>query len=95
MPPPDRTKPKIPIALARSAGSVKSVMISESATADTSAPPSPWTARAPTSMPCVVARPHASEAAVKSAIPARNIRRCPSRSPRRPPSRRKPPNVSR
>ena len=41
MPPPESTKPKTPIALARSAGSVKSSMISENATADTMAPPRP------------------------------------------------------
>ena len=94
-PPPERTKPKIPIAFARSAGSVKSIIVSESATAATSAPPRPCTARATTSWPCVVARPQASEARVKSAIPVRNMRRCPNRSPSRPPSSRKPPNVSR
>ena len=43
---PAATNPKTPIALARSAGSVKRVMISESATAETTAPPSPCTARA-------------------------------------------------
>jgi hypothetical protein len=43
-------------------------------------------------MPCDVARPQASEASVNSAIPARNSRRCPKRSPKRPPSSRKPPN---
>jgi hypothetical protein len=32
---------------------------------------------------------------VKSVIPIRNSRRCPKRSPSRPPRRRKPPNVSR
>ena len=45
-PPPERTKPKTPIAFARSAGSVKRIMISESATAETTAPPRPCTARA-------------------------------------------------
>ena len=40
-PPPEATKPKIPIAFARSAGSVKRVIISESATAETTAPPTP------------------------------------------------------
>ena len=40
-PPPAATKPITPIAFARSAGSVKSVMISESATAATTAPPRP------------------------------------------------------
>ena len=42
-----------------------------------------------------MARPQASEASVKSAIPIRNSRRWPKRSPSRPPSSRKPPNVSR
>ena len=46
LPPPEATKPKMPIAFARSAGSVKSVIISESATAETTAPPRPCTARA-------------------------------------------------
>ena len=40
-PPPEATKPKIPIAFARSAGSVKRVIISDSATAETTAPPTP------------------------------------------------------
>ena len=75
LPPPAATKPKMPIAFARSAGSVKSVMISDSATADTTAPPTPCTARAPTSRPCEFATPQASEATVKSAIPIRNSRR--------------------
>ena len=95
LPPPAKTKPKTPIAFARSAGSVNRFMISESATADTTAPPSPWTARAATRTPCVVDRPQAIEAAVKNAMPIRNSRRWPKRSPSRPPSRRKPPKVSR
>ena len=94
-PPPEATKPKTPIAFARSAGSVKSVIVSESATAETTAPPIPCTARAPTSISCEVAKPHAADASVKSAIPSRNSRRCPKRSPKRPPSRRKPPKVIR
>ena len=44
--PPDSTKLKTPIALARSAVSVKMVMMSESATTETIAPPKPCTARA-------------------------------------------------
>ena len=95
LPPPAMTNPNTPIAFVRSAASVKRVMISESATAETTAPPTPCTARAATSMPWLVDRPQTTEAAVKSAIPARNIRRCPNRSPRRPPRSRKPPNVSR
>ena len=54
-PPPEATKPKMPIAFARSAGSVKRVIISESATAETTAPPTPCTARAPISISCEVA----------------------------------------
>ena len=42
-PPPDITNPKTPIAFARSAGSVKRPMIRASATAETAAPPRPWT----------------------------------------------------
>ena len=95
LPPPEATKPKMPIAFARSAGSVNRVIISESATAETTAPPSPCTARAATSMPCELARPQASEATREERIPTRNSRRCPKRSPSRPPSSRKPPKVSR
>ncbi len=94
-PPAERTKPKMPMAFARSACSVKSVITRESATAETSAPPSPCTARAATSWPCDVASPQARDAAVKSEMPTRNMRRCPNRSPSRPPSRRNPPKVSR
>ena len=57
LPPPEATKPKTPIALARSAGSVKSVIISESATAETTAPPRPCTARAAIRSSCESARP--------------------------------------
>ena len=52
VPPPETTKPNTPIAFARSPGSVNSVMISESAIAETIAPPNPCTARAPTSSSC-------------------------------------------
>ena len=69
LPPPEATNPKMPIAFARSAGSVKRVIISESATAETTAPPTPCTARATTASPASRASPHASEASVKSAIP--------------------------
>ena len=57
-PPPEATKPKTPIAFARSAGSVNSIIISDSATAETIAPPTPCTARAITSISCDVASPH-------------------------------------
>ena len=62
LPPPAATKPKMPIAFARSAGSVNSVIISESATAETTAPPRPCTARATISISCELASPQASEA---------------------------------
>ena len=94
-PPPERTKPNTPIAFARSAVSVKRSISSDSATAETIAPPTPWTARPAIKSPCEFASPQPSEAAVKSAMPIRNNRRCPKRSPSLPPSRRKPPKVSR
>ena len=53
LPPPEATKPKMPIAFARSAGSVKSVIMSESATAETIAAPRPCTARAAIRSSCV------------------------------------------
>ena len=94
-PPPDITKPKKPIALARSVGSWKSPTISESATAETAAPPRPWTARPATSSPAVGASPQATDATTKATTPPRKTRRLPSRSPSRPESSRKPPKVSR
>ena len=84
----------MPIAFARSAGSVKMFMINDSDTAETTAPASPCTARAVISSSCEFARPHASDATVKAAMPSRNSRRCPYKSPSRPPSSRKPPKVS-
>ncbi len=63
-PPPAATKPKTPIAFARSPGSAKSVTMSDSATAETIAPPTPWTARAAMRAPCDPAIPHASDASV-------------------------------
>ena len=75
LPPPAATKPKTPIAFARSAGSVNRFIISESETAEATAPPSPCTARAATRSPCVVERPQAIEAAVKSPMPSRKRRR--------------------
>ena len=77
VPPPAATNPNTPIAFARSPGSVNIVMISDSDTAETIAPPSPCTARAAISRCCVFARPQAREAAVKSAIPIRKRRRWP------------------
>ena len=53
----------------------------------------PWSARDPISIPELVASPSRSEAAVKTTRPKRNSRLRPSRSPARPPSRRKPPKT--
>ena len=77
LPPPAATNPKMPIAFARSPGSVKRLTIRESETAEATAPPTPWTLRATTRKPCDVARPHASEASVNTLIPIRNSRRWP------------------
>ena len=94
-PPPDITKPKKPIAFARSAGSENSPMISDSATAETAAPPRPWTARPATSSSALGASPQATEATVNDTRPAWKTRLLPNRSPSRPDSSRKPPKVSR
>ena len=77
LPPPAATNPNTPIALARSAGSVKRVIISESETADAIAPPTPWTARAPIRTSWLAASPQASDESVNSEMPMRNSRRWP------------------
>jgi len=94
VPPPDVTNPKIPMAFARSEGSRKRLIMSESASASTTAPPRPWTALATMSISGETESPQTRDASVKNAIPRRNRRRCPKRSPSLPPSRRKPPKVS-
>ena len=73
-PPPDITKPKKPIAFARSAGSVNSPMIKASATAETAAPPRPWTARPITRNSLEGASPQAIDASVNDTTPATNTR---------------------
>ena len=45
--------------------------------ADTSAPPSPWIARAVTSTTCEDDTPHTTDASVKSVMPIRKRRRRP------------------
>ena len=59
-----------------------------------SAGPIPWSTRAASSTPTAGARPLASEAAMNSSTPVMKTRRRPSRSAARPPSSRKPANVS-
>lgn len=85
----------MPIALARSVGSVKVVMMIESAAGAMIAPPNPCTARAATSNACEPASPQKSEASVKRASPTMNTRLRPKRSPALPPRSRKPPKVRR
>jgi hypothetical protein len=58
------------------------------------AAPSPWTALVAIRNASPVASAHPSDAAVNTASPSIRIRRRPSRSAARPPSSRKPPNVS-
>src|SRR4051812_31279472 len=81
-------------ALLRSAPSAKVVVRIDSVAGATTAPPRPWTARAPISMPCEVDSPPSSDAPAKSSSPAMKTRRRPSRSAARPPRSRKPAKVS-
>src|SRR5581483_7254449 len=91
--PPPPIAPQIPSALLRSAPSSNVVVMIDSAAGEMIAAPSPCTARAATRTPPAHARPHSSEASVKTATPTRKTRRRPSRSAALPPRRRKPPNV--
>ena len=75
LPPPEATKPMIPIAFARSAGSVKSVITSDNDTAEAIAPPTPCTARAPTSIHLRRRDAAGERGKVKSVIPTRKSRR--------------------
>ena len=84
----------MPRALLRSAPSSKVVVRIESAAGEMIAAPTPWIARAAMSVASDVARPQTSDAPEKSARPAMNIRRRPSRSAVRPPSMSRPPKVS-
>jgi hypothetical protein len=85
----------MPIAFAISRGCGNIVTIIPRITAELIAPPMPWTKRAAISTPCDCASPQASEAKVKTAIPAMNSRLRPSRSPSRPASSSRPPNAIR
>ena len=89
-PPEPATAPQTPSALLRSAPSAKVVVTSASAAGEMSAAPRPCTARATISQMSLWASPPASEAKANSHMPQMNMRRLPSRSARRPPSRRKP-----
>jgi hypothetical protein len=81
-------------ARARSAPSLKVVEMIDSAAGEIRAAPKPCSARAPMSMPSLVASPSSRDAPVKITRPTRNNRLRPRRSPARPPSSRKPPKTS-
>ena len=92
-PPPTAMALHTPSARVRSRPSANVVVSTESAAGAMSAPPRPCSARPMTRMLDEPAKPFISEAAEKSVMPIRKIRRLPRRSPARPPRRRKPPKV--
>ena len=83
-----------PRAFARSAPSANVVVTIASAAGEMNAAPSPCSAREPISIPELDESPSRSDAAVNTTSPKRKSRLRPSRSPARPPSRRKPPKTS-
>ena len=91
--PPIAIAAQTPSALARSLPSANVVEMIDSAAGEISAAPSPCSARELISIPSLTASPSSSEAEVKMTRPTRKSRLRPSRSPRRPPSSRKPPNT--
>ncbi len=95
VPPMAPVEPQIPSALLRSAPSGNVVMRIDSAVGVMIAAATPCTARAVSSAPVVPASPAPSEASANRPVPAMNIRRRPSRSAARPPSRSRPPKLSR
>ena len=86
--------PQMPRALLRSAPSGNMFITIERAAGRVIAAPKPWIPRMTMRKVSEVARPHASDAAVKMARPTMRSRRRPSRSAARPPRSRKPPKVS-
>jgi len=87
------TPAQMPIAIPRCRGGKVAVMI-ESVAGFISAAPMPCTVRAPISTSGPLARPQASDEAVKMTSPAMKIRRRPKRSASFPPDRRSTPKVS-
>ena len=94
-PPATATNTYALIARARSSGSGNSVTMMARITEACIAAPTPWMKRAAISTPSLGARPHSTDAAVKTTTPARKTRLRPIRSPSRPASNRKLPNVIR
>ena len=95
LPPPAMQNPKTPIAFARSAGLHEEAHDQRERDRGDDCAAEPLDRARSDSIPSLVETPHRIDAAVKKAIPPRNSRRWPNRSPRRPPSSRKPPKVSR
>ena len=93
-PPEPDTAPQTPSALLRSAPSANMFVTIDSAAGAISAAPRPCSARAAMSCVSVAERPPSSDAIENRTRPYMNSRRRPSRSAIRPPSSRKPPNVS-
>ena len=91
--PAEATKLKMPNALARSSGSGKRVTIMARITAELTAPPIPWTKRAPISIGCAKESPQSTDAPVKIVRPTRYTRLRPNRSPTRPASNSSPPKA--
>ncbi len=82
-----------PTAFARWSGS-NDDWISASEPGVSSAPPTPWSARAAISSGAEGARPHSTDATVNHTTPHTKTRRRPKRSPSPPPSRISPARVS-
>ena len=74
------TPPQMPIARARSAGSVKVFVMIDIATGLSIEPPTAWSMRNATSQPSPGARLQSSEPSVNSASPVWKVRRRPTRS---------------
>jgi hypothetical protein len=89
--PADALAANTPRARLRSAPSGNVVAMIDTAAGTVSAAPTPCSPRATTSGAAEGARPQASDIAPNATSPATNMRRRPSRSAARPPSRRKPP----
>ena len=92
--PPAAIAPQTASAFVRCSPSRKVVVMMDSAAGETNAAPKPWRARAPINIVSEVASPLSRDANAKIAVPATNSRRRPIRSAMRPPSSRKPPNIS-
>ncbi len=93
-PPSAPIAPHMPTARLRSGPALKELVTIDSVAGERIAPPSPCTARAPSSRLCESDSAQASEESENSAVPARNTLRLPSRSAERPPSIRNPAKVS-